>query len=146
MRFPLFVFVFIVTVSSQSVLAAECRPGAKVEAKWKDSWWKATIKNAKGDTCCVHYDGYDANLDECVPTVSHIRIHGKFDKPLDYLTVKVGDKVEGYANSFGWHNGTVIGIDTSSGYPNFFRIHFDGRDDSWDEWLGKEKIRRRGNL
>ena len=40
----------------------------KVEVEWKGKWWPAEVTGARGGKTCIHYTGFDASWDECVPT------------------------------------------------------------------------------
>ncbi len=39
----------------------------RVSVEWKGQWWPAVLQSQKGGSYCIHYVGYDASWDECVP-------------------------------------------------------------------------------
>jgi hypothetical protein len=41
--------------------------GKKVKVEWKGQWYEAEIRSASEGSYCIHYTGYEASWDECVP-------------------------------------------------------------------------------
>ena len=41
-------------------------PGTRVSVRWEDSWYPATVRDARLGVHLVHYDEYDAIWDEWV--------------------------------------------------------------------------------
>jgi hypothetical protein len=53
------------------------------------------------------------------------------------MAQKVGDK--GQVESSGmWYDATILKVNSAEG---LFFIHYDGWADSWDEWVGKDRMR-----
>lgn len=118
-------FVFV------SLAAADCQPGDKAQVLWKGKWYPATVKKAKGDQCFIHYDGYSNSWDEWVGP-DRIRIAGKSDAAAGFSE---GDAVQVKWKGK-WYDAHVLKTKGSQYY-----IHYDGYNNSWDEWVGPSRIR-----
>jgi len=122
----LFFFAFV------SLAAADCQPGDKAQVLWKGKWYPATVKQAKGDQCFIHYDGYNNSWDEWVGP-DRIRIAGQ---PAAAVSgINTGDAVQVKWKGK-WYDAHVVKM---SG--NKYFIHYDGYSNSWDEWVGPNRIR-----
>jgi hypothetical protein len=40
--------------------------GDQLEVQWKNSWYKATVLEAKDNNCKIHYEGFTEKWDEWV--------------------------------------------------------------------------------
>jgi len=118
-----------------------CKVGNKAEVLWKGTWYPATVKKVKGDQCYIHYAGYGNNWDEWVGP-DRIKIKGEDNtasasNPADPAPkYSVGDPVQ--VNWKGsWYPARVIAVGN-----NKWKIHYDGYDNSWDEWVALRRIRQ----
>jgi hypothetical protein len=115
---------------------AACKAGDKAQVLWKGTWYPATVKKAKGDQCFIHYTGYGNNWDEWVGP-DRIKLRGETAQAAapSKLDLSVGDPVD--VNWKGsWYPAHVI----STG-KNRWKIHYDGYDNSWDEWVTASRIK-----
>ncbi len=132
----------------ESKIKQDWNVGDKAEIYWKGQWYKGTIiegKNAEGKFK-VHYEGWDSQWDEFVD-VRRIRElkASQQDKPQEQKVeakkqdeYKVGDKVEILWNS-SWYKGSIIGAKNAEGK---YKIHYDGYESNWDEWVDTKRLRR----
>ncbi len=115
---------------------AACKVGDKADVLWKGTWYPATVKKVKGDECYIHYTGYGNNWDEWVGP-DRIKVSGAEASaaPSKGGSYSVGDAVD--VNWKGsWYPARVI----STG-KNKWKIHYDGYDSSWDEWVTASRMR-----
>lgn len=61
-----FVSLLIALICSLTLLAQDYAKGAKVEILWSGSWYKGFIKEVKGDSYKISYDGWTSSWDEWV--------------------------------------------------------------------------------
>ncbi|MBN1283407.1 MAG: hypothetical protein JXA24_06525 [Proteobacteria bacterium] len=115
---------------------AECKVGSKAQVLWKGSWYPASVKKMKGDQAYIHYDGYNNSWDEWV---SPERIKCTVAAA---ATAKPASFSEGDAVSIKWkgtwYDAHVIGVNKKK---DSWKIHYDGYNSSWDEWVGADRIR-----
>lgn len=106
--------------------------GQAVEALWQSSWYKARILSREGDDRYkIHYVGYEASFDEVVGAV---RLRPMPVAGGDVFAMGVSVEVLWKGQ---WYSARVIGIE-GGGY---YRIHYDGYSNSWDEVVGPDRIR-----
>ena len=126
----LFLFVAAVVLPVSPLWA--CSPGDKAEVLWKGSWYPAHVKKVNGDQCFIHYVGYGKNWDEWVGP-ARIRILA--------AAVPVGDFHEGDPVQVlwkgSWWPAHVLKVNGGQ-----LKIHYDGYDNSWDEWIGPARYRK----
>ena len=113
---------------------AACKVGDKADVLWKGKWYPATVRKVKGHQCFIHYDGYSRSWDEWVGP-DRIRIKG--ETAAKDLKFEVGDPVVVKWKGT-WYDAHVIAINKKK---NSWKIHYDGYDNSWDEWVGANRIR-----
>jgi hypothetical protein len=103
------------------------RGGQYVEAKHKETWYKAEVLETKGEESYIHYTDYDASWDEWV----------KPDRLREYQfdTFKIGQVVEAYSNET-WSKATVLKREKS-----LHLVRWEGLSESYDEWVGPGRIR-----
>jgi len=113
-----------------------CAPGDKAEVLWKGRWYPATVRRAKGNSCYIHYDGYNNSWDEWVGP-GRIRVLGGspatavvapgYFQVGDPVSVLWGDK---------WWPARVLKKKGDRLY-----IHYDGYGNNWNEWVGPNRYR-----
>ena len=115
---------------------AACKVGEKLQVNWKGSWYPAKVQKVKGDECFIHYDGYGKSWDEWVGPDRIKMAAGKEPSATDSSEYKKGDAVQ--VNWKGkWWPAHVIAV--KNGKP---KVHYDGYDNSWDEWVGPDRIKK----
>jgi hypothetical protein len=117
--------------------------GSAVEMYGVDGkWYKATVRVIKGEEYRLHFEGYDATNDrwlkrEQFRTVSPVAGNppplGKAQTSSTAPTV--GSKVEILWGGT-WYKGSVV---EEKGEQ--YKVHYDGWDSSWDEWVKKDRLR-----
>jgi len=115
-----------------------CSSGDRADVLWKGTWYPAVVKKARGDSCYIHYNGYNASWDEWVGA-DRIRISGTPSE-----TVAVGVPVafnEGDPVSILWH-GSWYPAHVLRARGNKIYIHYDGYGSNWDEWVGPTRYRQ----
>ncbi len=115
----------VVSISDQKTGS---RIGERVEAYSVDGWYKGFIRDEKDGKFLVRYYGYEESDDEWV-TAKQIRksISNRFSKD---------SKVE-----VNW-KGTWYPAKILEKRNNKYFIHYEGYDNSWDEWVTIARIRR----
>lgn len=129
---------------------------SRLEVRSEGDWYKARVVDARGGTYRVHYFGYEDSDDEWVTRrefrTSKVSVasNQKRDdnsnwKLSDYRSAsesrssseyRIGANVE--VNWKGkWYNARIL--DAKEGRH---LVHYTGYDDSWDEWVPNNRIRR----
>jgi hypothetical protein len=104
------------------MLTALPEAGTFVFAQWKKRWWPAQVQSVAGDSCRVHYDGWEANWDE------YVELDRLCEAPQKVEGVSVGDAISvDYRGA--WYAARVLALQPDGR----MRIHYDGWDASWDE-------------
>lgn len=128
------------TVSERAVPPAGLRPivyrhwdkGAAVDVEWGGRLWDAHVKDVEGDFMRVGYDGWPVFWDEWVldDRVKGERTGGSTPRALP----AVGDaaQVEWHGRLWAAH---VLAVDGKR-----VKVHYDGYEASWDEWVGPERL------
>jgi hypothetical protein len=118
---------------------SHCWPGMRVDVEWNGDWYAASVREVvpmPADGCPITYTGYESSWDESVPT-SRIRLASGVAGNRE--ACKAGSAVEVLWNG-SWYPATVLrGPDDHS---RCF-IHYDGYEDSWDEWATPARMRPR---
>lgn len=114
-----------------SLASAACQPGDKAQVLWKGKWYPATVKEAKGTQCFIHYEGYNNSWDEWVGP-ERIKLAGQAASAADF---NEGDAVRVLWKGK-WYDAHVL---KTKG--NQYFIHYDGYNNSWDEWVGPKRIK-----
>lgn len=118
------------------VVVAAARPrssadvGRRVEVEDGGDWYPAQIVDAAGGAYQVHFFGYDDDDDAWVPP-ERIREAVRPRYP-------VGARVEVRWDG-DWYPATVRAVELG-----VHKIHYEGYDDSDDEWVATGRMRRRG--
>lgn len=122
-------FAFVAPAQAQPV----CSVGDQAQVLWKGQWYPARVTKVNEDQtkCFIRYDGYGSEWDEWV-TEGRIRVAGKAQP-----AYKVGDSVQVLWKGK-WWPASVISIGSGR-----WKIHYDGYDDSWDEWVDPGRIKPR---
>lgn len=115
--------------------ASACSAGDKAQVEWKGSWYPATVLKVNGDQCFIHYKGYGSNWDEWVGP-GRIKLAGaSAPAAAPAAAHSDGDSVQVLWKGT-WYPAHVIGVKGSQ-----LKIHYDGYDNSWDEWVGPNRYR-----
>ena len=114
-----------------SAQAAVCSIGDRAEVNWKGAWYKAKVIRVNEDQtrCFIRYDGYGSEWDEWVGR-NRIRIMSSGGGGF-----AVGDPVQVRWKGK-WYPASVLAARAGR-----YKIHYDGYDNSWDEWVGGDRIR-----
>ena len=118
------IILFLLAFAAFQIIGFSQKKGDKVEVLWSSKWYPATVLEVNGSSWKIHYDGYGDNYDEWVGT-DRIK-----------LAYKKGDKIQVKSGST-WYKSTIIEVNGSK-----YKIHYDGWSDSWDEWVGKDRMKR----
>lgn len=103
--------------------------GRRVEALWKDKWYKAKVIDVGPMGKKIHYMGYKDSWDEWLPP-ERIREY----VPKSYA---VGSKMQAYSeDDSAWYPVTIL-----KSWYGLHYIHYDGYDASWDEWVGPDALK-----
>jgi hypothetical protein len=108
------------------------RYGERVEARYRNRWWPATIVGEEGGAWRVHYDGFGEEWDEVVGA-DRMRPYAPLEHPSGAL-VEVRWRNE-------WFAARVL-----EARHGVHRIHYEGFDDTWDEWVARDRIRPLGRV
>ena len=86
---------FILGTALPKAEASICNIGDKAQVRWKGAWYPATVLRSRGNSCYIHYDGYNQSWDEWVGA-ERIQIHGA--RPMAFFPHQyhVGDAVSVY--------------------------------------------------
>lgn len=118
--------------------------GSSIRVYWGGKLWDAKVERSDGDFHFVSYPGWPAYWNEWITSR---RIEPPADKTADSPGHDDRDDdaprfAAGSAVSVEWHGGwypaTVL-VQTAGRH----RVHYDGYEDSWDEWVGPQRIRKR---
>ncbi len=118
-------------VSFSSHAANLCSVGDNAEVLWKEKWYPVVVTKVNEDQsrCFIHYTGYENSWDEWVG--------GDRYRSMKSTSFKVGDPVDVKWKGK-WYAASILKIG-----ENKYRIHYDQYDNSWDEWVGPDRIRAR---
>lgn len=119
---------------SAALAAPLCSVGDKAQVSWKGKWYSATVVRVDGGQtrCFIHYDGYDDSWNEWVGA-DRIRVQGRA-APVGRV-YRIGDIVEVQWKGR-WYRASILAVKGDK-----VKIHYDGYDNSWDEWVGPGRIR-----
>lgn len=117
--------------------APVCSVGDSGNVLWKGQWYAATVVKVNEDQtrCYIHYTGYGKNWDEWVGGDRFQKTGGGAVSP--GMGFKPGDAVEVKWKGT-WYAASVLKVSNGK-----YRIHYDQYDNSWDEWVGNDRIRPR---
>jgi hypothetical protein len=105
------------------------RFGEHVEVQWRRRWWPAKILAQQSEGFLVHYVGFESTSDEVVP-LDRIR-------PYAPEMHAVGSAVD-----VRWHGEWFPAV-VLEARLGIHRIHYEGFEASWDEWVSRARIRLR---
>ncbi|MFA4873949.1 MAG: Tudor-knot domain-containing protein [bacterium] len=124
--------VFAVLALSATAMAA--KKGDKGQAEWQGKMYEVEVMKVKGDQCYIHWTGYGKNWDEwkaCGDIKLSSAKPAKDEQTTSAAKRAVGDAVQ--VNWKGsWYPARIIAVDAKKGS---YKIHYDGYDSSWDEWV-----------
>lgn len=122
-------------LQTSTAFAALCEKGDQAKVLWKGTWYAATVTDvdSESDQCFIHYTGYDNSWDEWVGA-DRIQIL-EASSPGKASQYKTGQAVE-----VNW-KGTWYPAKILSAKGGRYKIHYEGYNSSWDEWVGPERIR-----
>ncbi len=122
----------VFSVLAFAAQAQVCSVGDQADVLWKGKWYAASVTrvNENQSRCFIHYTGYGNNWDEWVGG-DRIRVksHGAAFRAGDPVLVRWKGK---------WYPASVLKVRGDQ-----YRIHYDQYDNSWDEWIGADRIRQR---
>lgn len=103
---------------------ATYRAGEVVDVEWKGKWYEGKILEAKEGRYKIHYVGWDKKWDEWVGA----------DRLRTRLAVgaKVQVKWKGR-----WYPAVILEVKDAK-----YKIHYEGYESSWDEWVTQARIKR----
>jgi len=122
-------------MAQAALAAADYRAGDQVEVQWKGTWYPAKVLEAKADQWKIRYDGYSSSWDEWVKADRIRKPKGATDA--GRVRWKVGDPVRVEWKGK-WYPAVILDVDADR-----YRVHYDGFEDSWDEWVVPARIKRR---
>src|SRR5207249_858814 len=100
------------------------KAGDEITVLWQNQPFKAKVVRVDGDFHFITYTGFDASWDEWV--LSNRIVDGKFGQVPAVQVEWKGD----------WYPAEVLKTEKEKYY-----IRYLGYDDSWNEWVGKDRIR-----
>lgn len=115
---------------------ASCKVGDKAEVLWKGKWYPAKVMKVKGDECYIHYNGYGNNWDEWVGP-DRIKLAKAGEQSADPQKYSKGDSVQVLWKGT-WYPAKIIAIGKNE---KTYKIHYDGYNKSWDEWVGPDRMK-----
>jgi hypothetical protein len=125
------ILVAATLLSSCTAAADHPDSGPALEVSWGGQWWPAEIVDERCDLTKIHYVGWGNDWDEWVEPhrirVAPQRQSTRSLRPDDPADVLWEGK---------WWPATIL-----KRQGNRFYIHYDGYGQSWDEWVGLERIR-----
>jgi hypothetical protein len=128
-------FVVLSTLGLSSIAAPVCSVGDSGNVLWKGKWYPATVVkvNENQSRCYIHYTGYANSWDEWVGGDRFQKTSGESNasgyNPGDAVSVKWKGQ---------WYAASVLKVTNGK-----YKIHYDQYDNSWDEWVGNDRIRPR---
>jgi hypothetical protein len=125
-------FACVLSLCAFAAQAQVCSVGDQGEVLWKGKWYAASVTQVNQDQtrCFIHYTGYGSNWDEWVGQDRiRVRAHAAAFRVGDPVQVKWKGK---------WYAASVL-----KSHNGQYRIHYDQYDNSWDEWVGPDRIRPR---
>jgi hypothetical protein len=138
-RFYLYLFLLVALVVHVNVYAkapadttgaAVYAANDTVQVEWKGKWYSSTIKEVKDGKYFIHYNGWSDSWNEWVGS-KRIRATGT-----PAPAYAVGEKVKVQWKK-AWYKATVKEVKDGK-----FYIHYDGYENSWDEWVSTSRIRK----
>lgn len=113
--------------------------GQTVEVQSTGGWYKSTIRKKDGNRYLIHYEGWADSWDEWV-TTDRIRLLASDlpaapPPPATAGRYALGQSIEVLWGS-SWYKATIRKVDGER-----YLIHYDGWADSWDEWVGTDRMR-----
>ncbi|MBI2768838.1 MAG: RNA-binding protein [Burkholderiales bacterium] len=127
-----FLAAWLLAFAAPAFAQPVCSVGDQAQVFWKGQWYGARVTrvNETQTRCFIRYDGYGSEWDEWVSS-ERIRVAGAAPR------YKVGDDVQ-VAWKGKWWPASVISVGEGR-----WKIHYDGYESSWDEWVGPERMRGR---
>jgi hypothetical protein len=132
----------------------------RLEVRSEGDWYKAKVIDARNGSYRVHYFGYEDSDDEwvtprefrepkTVPLNARVRTDEQSDWKPRHDSILKSSPASGSANDYRvganvevnwkgrWYSGKILA--TREGRH---LVHYAGFDDSWDEWVPDNRIRR----
>lgn len=107
------------------------RVGERLLVESEGEWWRAVVLEANAEQVRVHYVGWDAKYDEWVGPA---RV-----KPFAWPAARPkGQKVQVEWDGK-WYPAVVL-----EERLGLHKVHYDGHEDAWDEWVSADRIRDAG--
>jgi len=122
--------IVLLVLACSLALAAQYKAAQKVQVKWHENWWPATIQEVAGAKYKIHYTGWGNEWDETVGP----------DRIRDPLAIKYTKDQKVQVEWKGkWYASTILEVGTGD-KAGKYKIHYDGWGNEWDEWAGSERI------
>lgn len=119
-------------LGASAFAAPLCSVGDAANVQWKGKWYPAHVSrvNETQTKCFIHYDGYENSWDEWVGADRYQSLapSAPVAKYRTGQDVKILWKQK-------WYDGFII---ERSG--DKYKIHYDGYENSWDEWVGVDRL------
>lgn len=139
MERKLVMVALLVAVIGWAGTAAAQNVGDKGKAIWHGKEYPAEIAKKSGSRCFIHWIGEDGSWDEWQDCSGFKRDSGKVAADPSGGKFGVGDAVKVLWKGT-WYDASVLAV---SGKKGTYKIHYDGYDTSWDEWVGNDRIKGR---
>ncbi len=122
-------------VGSERIRFISNKPPADVakpdcQVSWNGGWYDATVLKSEAKRWFIHYTNDDSSWDEWVGPE---RIRYLTPKPADAPAPKSDCQVKWNG---AWYDAAALKKDDKRWF-----IHYTGDDNSWDEWVGPDRIR-----
>jgi len=108
--------------------------GERGQAPWHGSQYPAEIQKINGDQCFIHWYKENGTYDEWMAC--------SLFKADAAPTAPGTTFAEGEAVSVEW-KGSWWPAHVIAAKPGSWKIHYDGYDNSWDEWVGPARIKKK---
>jgi len=140
--------VFLTTGNFQPEMALAAAPrkvdpliSSRLEVRSDGDWYKARVIDVRGDSCRVHYFGFEDSDDEWV-TRRQMRIPPRLAGEKSGNEWRWSNEYRPGANvEVSWH-GQWYAARILEGESGRHLVHYVGYDDSWNEWVNDQRIRR----
>lgn len=127
----------LLCLSALTSHAEFCRVGDTLDVEWKGNWYPARVLKTDelGERCYIQYQGYGSEWNEWVDE-NRAAILARVDggAVARYAT---GDAVMVHWKDK-WYPASIL-----EARHGRYRVHYDGYEASWDEWVGLRRIKPR---
>lgn len=107
--------------------------GASVDIEWHGTWYPGQVLKSEDNRWFIAYDGYGEHWHEWVGP-DRIRAREQGEKK---AVLEAGSKVDIEWHG-SWYPGEILKVENGRYY-----IHYDNHTDTWNEWVGADRLRGR---